>query len=132
VLGVQHTHTLITMYNLALVYLRQQRFDAAEHMMRETLALDRKVRGDRHPSTLETEYGMACILARAGKREEALATLRHAVDLGFDGAYMAGDTDLASLDGDPSFQTLVAEVKRRADAKSAARSGGGTTGDTVP
>lgn len=116
VLGVQHTHTLITMYNLGVLYMRQHRFEAAEQMLRETLALDRKVRGEKHPSTLETEYSVAAVLARAGKHREALATVHHIVDLGFNGAYIESDSDLVSLKPDPEFQSLVAEVKKRASA----------------
>ncbi len=117
VLGVQHTHTLITMYNLGFLYMRQNRYDAAEKMLLETLALDRKVRGEKHPSTLETEYTVACVQARAGKRREALDTLHHMANMGFDGTSIDGDTDLASLKGDPEFQAVVAEIKQRSKSK---------------
>ena len=113
VLGLLHTHTLITLNNVGLLYLAQGHYAEAESVLRETLALDRRVRGEKHPSTLETEYSIACVLARAGKRKQALGELRQIVDWGFAGAYIADDSDLVSLRGDPQFETLVAEVKQR-------------------
>ena len=117
VLGLQHTHTLITMYNIGYLHLRRGRFAEAESTLRATLALDRRVRGERHPSTLETEYTVACVLARAGKRTEALGELRQIVDWGFAGADVAADSDLVSLHGDPEFGTIAAEVQHRRSAK---------------
>ena len=43
----------------------------------------------------------------------ALAFLRRALDAGYATDYIALDPDLESLHGDPEFETIVAEVKKR-------------------
>jgi hypothetical protein len=66
-----------------------------------------------------TYYNLACALALAGKRDDALATLEQAVARGWtDAAHMAADTDLVSLRGEPRFKALAAKlVVPRAAAK---------------
>jgi serine/threonine protein kinase len=117
VLGLGHSHTLITMNNLGLSYLTQRRYAEAEAVLRETVEQERRVRGEKHPYTLETQYNLACVMARAGRRKEALDTLHQIVENGFVGAYIAGDSDLASLHGDPGFDAMVAEVQKRTKAR---------------
>ncbi|MFQ5701980.1 MAG: protein kinase [Acidobacteriota bacterium] len=60
-------------------------------------------------------YNMACYHALAGHRAEALGSLRQARRLGFASTMIAGDPDLASLRGDPEFETIVADIERRAE-----------------
>jgi hypothetical protein len=103
----------MSMNNLGLSYLRQSRYDDAERILRETIGLEAKVRGAHHPSTLETRYNLACVLARAGRSREALGEVRAIVADGFRGAYIVEDSDLASLRGEPEFDALAAEVVRR-------------------
>ena len=57
------------------------------------------------------------MFARAGRSKDALAALREIVERGFAGAYMAEDSDLSSLRGDPEFAAMVAEVKKRNKGK---------------
>jgi tetratricopeptide (TPR) repeat protein len=117
VLGPKHAHTLMSMNNLALTYKDQKRYTEAETMLRETLTLSREVRGDKHPYTLDTGYNLACVMALDGRPKEALAVLRQVVDRGFAGVFIAEDSDLGSLHGDPDFEALVAEVEKRSKAK---------------
>jgi len=112
VLGPEHTHTLITMNNLALSYLEQKRFDEAEKMLRETLVLDTRVRGKDHPFTLDTEFNIAVVLAQSGRRAEGLRMLRDIVQRGFAGEWLE-DSMLEPLRNDTEFMSLVAEVKKR-------------------
>jgi tetratricopeptide (TPR) repeat protein len=57
-------------------------------------------------------YNLACALALAGKRDEALGMLDKAVAAGWkDGEHMAKDTDLTSLRDTPRFKALLARLR---------------------
>jgi hypothetical protein len=59
------------------------------------------------------QYNVACIHARAHRREQALAALEKAVTIGFnDVATMQSDADLTVLRGDAEFEALVARAKQ--------------------
>jgi len=53
------------------------------------------------------------LAARHGKRAEALALLRRAAASGHVDESVADDSNLVSLHGDPEFEAIVAEVKKR-------------------
>lgn len=56
-------------------------------------------------------YNLACALALAGKRDDALTALEQAVARGWtDGAHLAADADLASLRDTPRFRALTARL----------------------
>jgi predicted esterase len=64
------------------------------------------------PERFVDRYNAACAWARAGKKREALAELRRAVDDGFrDAAHIAADPDLKPLAGSPELQQIL-EVAR--------------------
>ncbi len=51
-------------------------------------------------------------------RDTAMRFLRRAVETGFtDHVWIATDSDLDSLHGDPEFEAIVAEVRRRNQEK---------------
>ena len=53
-------------------------------------------------------YNLACSLALAGKKKDAIKTLRRAIDLGYlDFNHLKKDADLKSLQDDPEFQRLT-------------------------
>jgi hypothetical protein len=59
-------------------------------------------------------YNLGCILARAGRRDEAVEQLRTAVQHGLPRDAIGAlplDADLASLRGHPGFEKLLAEGK---------------------
>jgi len=57
-------------------------------------------------------YNLACALAKAGRRKQALEALARAVELGFaDAEGMARDEDLASLRQDPAFTRLLEQLR---------------------
>lgn len=59
-------------------------------------------------------YNLACSYALLTKREEALAELRKAVELGYeDRDFILRDGDLGSLHGDPRFRDIVESLGRK-------------------
>jgi dienelactone hydrolase len=59
-----------------------------------------------------TYYNLACALALATKRDDALTALETAVSRGWsDVAHMLADTDLTSLRASPRFTALVAKLR---------------------
>jgi len=80
---------------------------------RTTEALEAAKQAEALPEDLGGLYNLACYWAVAGHRVEALRYLRRALDLGYTFAFIERDPDLASLHGDPEFEAIVAEVKKR-------------------
>jgi serine/threonine protein kinase len=113
--GDDHPETLRSVNDLAILYEDQGRYDEAEPLFLETLETRKRVLGDDHPLTLVSLYNLACFAATRGKREEALDFLQRALDNGYASDRICDDPDLASLHGDPEFEAIVAEVKRRID-----------------
>jgi Flp pilus assembly protein TadD len=81
VLGREHPDTLTSMSNLALVLGRQGKYEEAEAMNRQTLALKETVLGREHPDTLTSMSNLALVLGRQGKYEEAEAMNRQTLAL---------------------------------------------------
>jgi tetratricopeptide (TPR) repeat protein len=79
----------------------------------EGLQIDRRLVGLR-PSDPWAHYNLACSLALLKRSEQALKTLRHAVELGYrDFRYMREDRDLDSIRHDPRFRQLLREYENR-------------------
>ena len=77
------------------------------------LEMDRKL-VRMQPDNATAHYNLACSLALAGSKDDALEILARAVVLGYDdAAWMAKDTDLACLKGEPAFLALLAKLKRQ-------------------
>jgi hypothetical protein len=77
------------------------------------------VLGPDNPDAASVEYNLACDLAHLKQKDEALTLLRHSLEHGMPVsamAHMGEDSDLSFLHGDPRFEALVAEGKRRAAA----------------
>ena len=71
VLGLEHSDTLTTMNNLALVLDSQGKYEEAELMNRQTLALEEKVFEHEYPVTLTNMNNSAEVLRGQEKYEEA-------------------------------------------------------------
>jgi hypothetical protein len=66
-------------------------------------------------------YNFACGAAIAGHQREAFGYLRQAINHGYQSADdIAADHDLNSLHGDPRFEALVADARKRSAAASTA------------
>ena len=60
------------------------------------------------PQNPIVHYNLGCSLALLGRREEALASLRRAIELGYDDPdFLRSDDDLSSLREDPEFLALL-------------------------
>ena len=93
------------------------RYADAESVYRKTLAIDRRQLGPEHPDTADIEYNLACNMALRGRRSEAIALLRHAMDHGLPlrtALMIESDSDFQSLHGNARFKLLVADAKQRA------------------
>jgi non-specific serine/threonine protein kinase/serine/threonine-protein kinase len=118
VLGPEHLNTLHSLGDLAWAYLEEHRYADADRTNREALSIARRVLPHNHTYTAEVIYNLACSAAERGKRQDALAGLRLAIDHGYRRpAEMAGDESLKSLHGDPRFTAMLEEVRSRAAAK---------------
>jgi eukaryotic-like serine/threonine-protein kinase len=119
VLGPQHPATLNSINNVASVLTHEGHYAEAEKLYQETLDTRRRVLGPDHPDTALAAYNLATIKTVGGQRDEAISLLREAVDHGLPGFALLGiekDPDLKSLHGDPRFDALVADAKKRAAA----------------
>ena len=60
-------------------------------------------------------YNLACFWALAGEAESAIRSLRRSLALGFADLVIIDEEDLQSLRGNPDYEAIVAEVRRRAE-----------------
>jgi tetratricopeptide (TPR) repeat protein len=66
------------------------------------------------PTDPLAHYNLACSYALLHRREQALKTLRKAVELGYrDFRYMREDRDLDSIRHDPRFRQMLREFENR-------------------
>jgi serine/threonine protein kinase/flagellar biosynthesis regulator FlbT len=117
VLGPDHSDTLVTLYSLGDLLKKEKRYAEAEKVYRDALDGRRRALGAGHPDTAATAYDLACVLALEGKRDEAFANLRFAVEHELPAETRQGlekDTDFNSLHGDSRFDALVATARQPA------------------
>jgi len=80
-------------------------------MLEEGLEIDRYLTS-RFPSNDTYWYNLSCSLALVNQTDEALSTLRRAVELGYnDIKWMIEDEDLSSLKRHPEFAAIIASIK---------------------
>jgi len=80
-----------------------KKYDEAAAKCREQLAMV--------ANNPNSEYNLACALARLGKSADALTELSNSIEHGYeDAAHMKEDDDLASLRGDKKFGELAAKA----------------------
>ncbi len=76
-----NTDTLQSMNNLAIVYLRQGRYDEAEPLYLETLKIRKRVLGGDHPSTRNSMNSLANLYKATGRLETARPVVAELVSL---------------------------------------------------
>ncbi|MEX2044312.1 MAG: hypothetical protein WD941_03100 [Opitutus sp.] len=89
---------------LGALYTRQGR-------IAEGLKMDRKL-VKLQPANPTARYNLACSLALARRRSDALDELKRAIQLGYrDFDWMLQDPDLEALKSHPHFEALLAQLK---------------------
>ena len=119
VLGPEHSDTLNTWEVLGDILKAQKRYSEAEKVDRVTFEDRRKVLGVNHRDTAASAYKLGRILALRGKRDEALSTLRFAVEHALSKIYrleLEKTDDLKSLRGDSRLQAILATSRQNASA----------------
>jgi Tetratricopeptide repeat len=119
VLGPEHSYTLGTMGQQAVVLTIEGRDAEAEKLTREMIDISRRVFGPDNADMAVSVYNLGCAEAHRGNRSKALSLLRQAVDHGlppFMAIGMKNDPDLKSLRSDPRFIAMVANAKQREGA----------------
>jgi serine/threonine-protein kinase len=115
-LGAEHPRMRDLANNLAAAYINKGDLAGAAPILRESIAVNERVEGADSPRAAIGRFNLACVQARRGQKEDALALLDQALHHGLiaDAALsMAGEDDLASLRGELKFTRLVAEANRR-------------------
>ena len=98
-LGHWSPHTYLT---LGEVYHKKGELDVAENMYRRALLID--------PESPLAWYNLACAASLKGQRDEALASLRKALEYGFDRPErLRDDQDLKAIREMPAFREMVAQ-----------------------
>jgi non-specific serine/threonine protein kinase/serine/threonine-protein kinase len=110
VLGPSHTSTLQSMEMEASCLSHEGRYADSDRMFHEVIDIAGQTN---QPATVdEAWYNLATAEAARGNRNEAFADLDRAVKNGLvSPGYLAADTELQSLHGDPRFEAAVAEAR---------------------
>ena len=72
-----------------------------------------RVLGADHSDVGYSHYNLACLSAALGKRAESLTHLRNAVTLNWAEDDILTNSELDVLRGNPEFEEIVADVKKR-------------------
>jgi non-specific serine/threonine protein kinase/serine/threonine-protein kinase len=114
-LGDDHPQTLVFMVGLGDLRTRQGKYEEAGTLIREALNGFLRSLNEEHPWATGALYYLGCLAAASGKRGEALDHLRKAVSLGWAEPDILEDPTLDSLRGDPEFEAIEAEVRKRVE-----------------
>jgi tetratricopeptide (TPR) repeat protein len=111
--GPNHPEVAHSLTFLARSAYECGRLTDAHRMCERAAAILRSPATPRDPYFHKSLYNLACVAALTGERERALQLLREAVEGGFPFPFMVEDPDLDSLRGDPKFEAMLAEVRKR-------------------
>ncbi len=114
--GSRHMETAVALAGLAYHEYAVGNVGEAHELMERSLETQIRVVGAQARRLGITYYNLACINAIEGHRSDALANLQLALDTGWSWGGFETDTDLDSLRGDPEFETMAEEIRRRLDA----------------
>ncbi|MBP7149549.1 MAG: serine/threonine protein kinase [Acidobacteria bacterium] len=115
VLGPEHPDTLRTLHYFGESQFAQGRLDEAEKVFRELIPLLQRALGPDDALAMEPVFRLACIAARRGDRQQALARVAEAVDRGWkDADRLSADSDLKLLHGDAAFEALLTRARETA------------------
>jgi tetratricopeptide (TPR) repeat protein len=98
-------HTSVTAFYTAQPLIEAKRFAAAVHYLEVQVAV--------HPESVEAQYRLATVSARAGDKRRALEALEAAVSNGLsDGPRIEGDEAFDGLRKDRRFRDLLEKLKK--------------------
>ncbi len=104
-----------TLLRLGQLELSEGDRERARQYYSRALEIQQRAWSPRHYVNTRALYGLACIAALEGRKTQALDLLREAVECGYDREEILEDRALVDLRGDPAFDALVVEVRRRLD-----------------
>ena len=110
-LGPVHVDVARSFEMLGFHHYQSQDYGEALRWYRRGLEMREQIFGTRHAALGWNLYDQACILALSGDPAGAISTLGRAVDCGWANGRILEDDDLDSLRGDPSFESMVEEVR---------------------
>jgi serine/threonine protein kinase/Tfp pilus assembly protein PilF len=113
VLGPDHPDLAHTLNTCAIIQTAAGNYSEARKLHERALAIRQKHLRPDHPRIAESYYNLACVTALQGDRKQAIDYLRESIRRGFANPVIFTDSDLSSLHGDPEFEALIAEMKRR-------------------
>jgi tetratricopeptide (TPR) repeat protein len=102
--------TLHSVWGMARLFQLQGEVDKAAPLFEQALAFEKENSGE---DSARFMYSRSVYHAIIGEHAEAIELLRKAIDLGIEVHWLPVDPNFHSLHGNPEFDAIVAEVKKR-------------------
>lgn len=115
--GPDHIETAIALSGLGYHEYALGDMARARELNERSLEIQVRALGARARRLGAAYYNLACIDALEGDRRGALGHLQLALDTGWSWYGVESDSDLDSLRGDPEFEAMAGEIKRRVEAQ---------------
>jgi eukaryotic-like serine/threonine-protein kinase len=112
-LGAEHPAVAAPLESIGFLEYRAGHHARARELYERALAINHRAYGDGHPRLARSLYNLACLASLARDRERALDYLRRALESDFRAPIIFTDPDLDTLRGDPEFEAIIEEVRRR-------------------
>jgi non-specific serine/threonine protein kinase/serine/threonine-protein kinase len=110
--GPEHPNVASSLYSQALLMVGIGRYAEARPLYDRALAIRENTLSLNHTLVAQVYHSLGCLSALEGRREDALVSLRLALERGLRSDNVADEPALQSLRGDPEFEALVTEFKR--------------------
>jgi serine/threonine protein kinase/tetratricopeptide (TPR) repeat protein len=114
--GPEHLETAVALSALAYHEYALGNMAIAYQLSERSLEIQIRALGARARRLAIAYFNLACIDALEGNRRGALGYLQMASDTGWSWRGIETDSDLDSLRGDPEFEAIVTEFRRRIEA----------------
>jgi len=111
--GKEHIECARSHSLIGYVEYKLERYPESRHSYETSLAIRIKVLPANHRGLITVCYNLACIFALEGEQGRALEMLQMSLDAGFANLLISDDPDLDILRGDPEFEEMAREVRRR-------------------
>jgi len=111
--GKEHIECARSHSLIGYVEYKLERYPEARQSYETSLEIRQEALPENHPGLITACYNLACIHAIEGHKDRALEALRMALDAGFSDDLIFDDPDFDALRGDPDFEEIAREVRRR-------------------